>query len=706
MRTHLSARSVTASMLSLLILAGTSYARPDGGEDKPKPIAPFAMIDGKREPVPDIEMGDLETIKRIIDEGRNRNQVMDHLKHLCEEIGPRLTGSSNAEKANRWALDQFKGWGLQNGHLDEWGTIGARFDRGPSTVKILAQTQTSDVDKEGNKTSKVGYDPLRDCQFTTLAWVRGTEGAKRGLLLRMPDNDEELAAIKDKVEGSWILIPARADSRKGTRGIGNSMRDRYDRWAKLRTKIENPAAEEPKQETPAAPVDDGVTGQYAGRLTGPGLPADGAETSLRLRKRNSGALMGFLSVKSLHNGAITDATLDQDTGTLRFTWTSPKGETSFQSTLKDHAIKGYGNLKDDQYTLTLVREEVAPPDPEPVGPSMDEKILALNPAGFVTSARDERVWTTSANRWRELDVNSLPKDIEVSIRESDYDYANSRLFDGVTLALEVNLDHTLIPGPIPVYNTIAEIPGTELPNEIVIVSAHLDSWNGPGSQGTTDNGTGSSVTIEAARILMAAKAQPKRTIRFILWTGEEQGLLGSKSYVDRIKDEWPNISACFVDDGGTNYEGGIPAADSMIPMLAAATAWSNTAFADVPDGKGGTGLFVNIRPVGPKLRGGGGSDHVSFNNVGIPGFFWDEIGRADYQFGWHTQNDRLDLAVPEYLAQSATNAAIVAYNLACAPTLLPRGEQDAPASEGERPAGGALKAPPEPAKVPAGTKGS
>ena len=69
---------------------------------------------------------------------------------------------------------------------------------------------------------------------------------------------------------------------------------------------------------------------------------------------------------------------------------------------------------------------------------------------------------------------------------------------------------------------------------------------------------------------------------------------------------------------------------------------------------------------------GGGSDHASFNRVGIPGFFWDEIGRANYRHGWHTQNDKLDLAIEEYLMQSATNTAIVAYNLANAPELLPR----------------------------------
>ncbi|MEO1584475.1 MAG: M20/M25/M40 family metallo-hydrolase, partial [Planctomycetota bacterium] len=235
--------------------------------------------------------------------------------------------------------------------------------------------------------------------------------------------------------------------------------------------------------------------------------------------------------------------------------------------------------------------------------------------------------------------------------------------------------------------------GTERPEEVVIVSAHLDSWNGPGSQGTLDNGTGSSVTLEAARILAVVGAKPKRTIRFILWTGEEQGLLGARAYVASLpEEERALISACFVDDGGTNYEGGIPAASNMVELLAAATAPTNGRFFsrtdyetlmsdDDPSNDDRAGwLDVNIRDTGSTIRTHSGSDHAAFNEVGIPGFFWDEVGRSNYRFGWHTQNDRVDLAIEEYLVQSSTNAAITAYNLASAPTLLPREAQEQQAS--------------------------
>ncbi|MGH9863014.1 MAG: M20/M25/M40 family metallo-hydrolase, partial [Candidatus Acidiferrales bacterium] len=104
-------------------------------------------------------------------------------------------------------------------------------------------------------------------------------------------------------------------------------------------------------------------------------------------------------------------------------------------------------------------------------------------------------------------------------------------------------------GPVEVFNTVAEIPGSEKPDEIVVVGAHLDSWDL--ANGATDNGTGTSVILEAARVLRKLDLKPKRTLRFILFTGEEQGLHGSKAYVEAHKSELDKISAAIVHDGGT-----------------------------------------------------------------------------------------------------------------------------------------------------------
>ncbi len=476
---------------------------------------------------------EFDAVLRIIDEGQNRNQVMEHLTELCEGIGPRLTGSTRLDHAHQWAASKFIEFGLENIHQYEWGTIPVRFDRGPSTGRMVAPVE-------------------RDLEFTTRAWSAGTDGPVRGRVFREPLAQEEFDAIADQLEGAWILRGATAQRRRGVLG-----------------------------------------------------------------------------------------------------GTDPPGEFL-------------------------------------------DALHAAGIAGLISPRTGELVTTGAQRGWRELTIDTLPDVVSVAIRRSDYDAMNSRIADGETVEVEFDLAHAFVEGPIPVYNTIAEIVGSQWPDEVVIVSGHLDSWDGPGSQGTIDNGTGSSVTIEAARILAAAidgdpDRRPKRTIRFILWSGEEQGLLGSRAYVEALsEEERAKISAVFVDDSGTNHQTGVTAIESMVEMLDWAFEPSNYAFPEYP-------LTVRVAERMPRR---GASDHQPFINVGVPGFFWNKAGRANYSYGWHTQNDRLDLAVPEYLVFNSTTSALAAFMVANAPTMMPR---ELPEEEAEEPAAEPAADPaPTPAPVPAG----
>ncbi|MEQ1934569.1 MAG: M28 family peptidase, partial [Fimbriimonadaceae bacterium] len=164
-------------------------------------------------------------------------------------------------------------------------------------------------------------------------------------------------------------------------------------------------------------------------------------------------------------------------------------------------------------------------------PSEVEKaILAAPIAGKIFGTGDERVHT--GGRFTGLTMETLPKVVEVRIRKSDYLTLTTALKAGRNVELEADIENHFVKGPVPQYNVIAELKGTEKPDEVVIICGHFDSWNGPGSVGANDNGTGSTVTLEAARLLSKVGAKPKRTIRFILWSGEEQGLLGSRAYVE------------------------------------------------------------------------------------------------------------------------------------------------------------------------------
>jgi hypothetical protein len=647
--------------------------------------AAYAVIDGQRAEVPAIAMGDPSVIEAILDEGANRNRVMEHLSHLCLEIGPRLTGSTGLELANEWAASRLSAWGLSGVENRQWGTATLRFDRGPSYGRVL---------RENPESQERPFDEVRTLEFTTLSWSAGTTGPRRGPVVRMPTTLAELEAGRGGYAGAYVLHSPYQAGRQGIRGVGGAMAARHLLRAELHRALAAGEGPTLPQAVPAAV--DGVTGLWEGTAAGPSVPNGSSAFALEIQLAADGTVSGTAGLPSLGFASpIKDGRFEN--GVLSFTWPTPMGERPMRFEITDGV--GRHESKDEQagttHTFDVVYRppaaEAAPePDPAELERYLMAAVLSEGPAGFVSSSRDERVWTTSVKRGEEL-LNMSREDIgvetEMLVRDSDYRYINSDLADGQPVLLEFDLAHGFQDGPIPLYNTIAEIPGTEWPDEVVIVSAHLDSWNGPGSQGTLDNGTGSSVTLEAARILATVGARPKRTIRFVLWTGEEQGLLGSRAYVASLsEEERAKISAVFVDDGGTNYEGGLPAAGVMVEYLAAATAPTNGRFfseidrerllADdnaENDERAGW-LDVNIRNTGEQIQATGGSDHASFNAVGVPGFFWDEIGRSDYQFGWHTQNDKIGLAIEEYLVQSATNAAVTAYNLACAPGLLPRPE--------------------------------
>jgi hypothetical protein len=205
------------------------------------------------------------------------------------------------------------------------------------------------------------------------------------------------------------------------------------------------------------------------------------------------------------------------------------------------------------------------------------------------------------------------------------------------------------------YNTIAEIRGSEKPNEVVILGAHLDSWDM--GQGATDNGTGSIAVLEAARVLKAIGAKPKRTIRFILFGGEEQGLLGSQAYAEAHKGELAKISGVFVMDTGTGRIRGIGTEgnEQVIPIFRNLLA---------PFKEMGV-LYVN-----PRVQIG--TDHISFHRRGVPGFAFMQDAIEYRSSTHHTQTDTLDKVLPEDLIQASIVMAATAYNVAQLPSLLPR----------------------------------
>lgn len=204
-------------------------------------------------------------------------------------------------------------------------------------------------------------------------------------------------------------------------------------------------------------------------------------------------------------------------------------------------------------------------------------------------------------------------------------------------------------GAVPTFNTIATIPGTELPNEYIILSAHFDSWDG--ATGATDNGTGTLVMMEAMRILKKMYPNPKRTIIAGHWGSEEQGLNGSRAFVKDNPEIVKNLQALFNQDNGTgrvvNLSGGgfLHAYDYLGRWLEA-----------VPEE-----IKNEIETNFPGTPGRGGSDYASFVAAGAPAFSLSSLSWSYWNYTWHTNLDTYDKIVWDDVRNNAILTAILAY---------------------------------------------
>jgi carboxypeptidase Q len=204
-------------------------------------------------------------------------------------------------------------------------------------------------------------------------------------------------------------------------------------------------------------------------------------------------------------------------------------------------------------------------------------------------------------------------------------------------------------GIVPTFNTIAEIKGTEKPDEYVMLSAHFDSWDG--ASGATDNGTGTLVMMEAMRILKKVYPNPKRTILVGHWGSEEQGLNGSRAFVEDHPEIVNNIQAFFNQDNGTGRVVTITG-QGFLHAYEYLGRWLSRVPSNIKD---------NIETRFPGSPGGGGSDFASFVAVGVPAFSLSSNSWLYGSYTWHTNRDTYDKIVFDDVRSNAILAAILAY---------------------------------------------
>jgi len=283
-------------------------------------------------------------------------------------------------------------------------------------------------------------------------------------------------------------------------------------------------------------------------------------------------------------------------------------------------------------------------------------------AGRVSSGPADGLLVSGGNH--RIDPEDLPSAVTVTLRGDQFKQVVEDIEAGAEVRLEFDIDNRFVPGPIDLYNVVAEIEGTEFPDEYVIVQAHIDAWDG--AQGTCDNGTGTSTTLEAARILASLGERPRRTIRFILYAGEEQGLLGSEAYVKEHSEDLERTSIVLNHDNGPNPLKGISATEAMIDDFQQ--------------------VFAPVKKLDPErpfevlevdgIRGGA-SDHASFVKEGVPAFHWIQ-SQEGYRHVHHTQHDTFDYADADDQRFNATVVALSAWGFSQLDGLVDRTNMRAP----------------------------
>jgi carboxypeptidase Q len=253
----------------------------------------------------------------------------------------------------------------------------------------------------------------------------------------------------------------------------------------------------------------------------------------------------------------------------------------------------------------------------------------------------------------------------VVMRNEDYGRIARILADGTPVELQFTIVNTIYPDGKTAYNTISEIAGSDKKDEVVMLGGHLDSWHS--ATGATDNAIGCAVMMEAARILKAIGVQPRRTIRVALWSGEEQGLLGSQAYVkahfgsfEEQKPEYAKLVAYMNIDSGTGRARG--AGVFGPPQTAAVIRELLKPFEDI----GVMGASAS------SSRATGGTDSTSFNNAGLPGIGFSQDPIEYNSATWHTNLDTYERIIEQDAKQSAMTIASVLYHLAMRDEMLPR----------------------------------
>jgi hypothetical protein len=608
---------------------------------QPPPAAPTVLPAAKATETAAPAKSSTDPLERIKEEGLKRSQVMATLSYLTDVIGPRLTGSPNMKRANEWTRDKLAAWGLANAHLEAWGPFG----RGWSLKRFSAQVVAPQC------VPLIGYPK---------AWSPGIEGTLEARVVYFDAKTEAgFARYKGKLRGAIVLT--------------SPMREVAARWEPLAArKTDSELLELADAAEPAA--------------RGFGRRSDVAQTPAQTQGPRAGLAASGRPADRGAPGAGAPGGGPPARQPRRGPFMSPEMRAEMELQRKKLMFLA------EEGALVLV-------DPSSQGDGGTFFVSSASVPGAPLPTPGE-----SSRRISPYDKNAPRFPAQIVLAKEHYNRLVRMCEQGENLRMAVELAVQFHEGDLMAYNTVAEIPGTDLKDEVVMLGGHMDSWHS--GTGATDNGAGVAVALEAVRILKALDLKPRRTIRVGLWSGEEQGLLGSRAFVKEHFGRSPpsmfggprpagNASAAAGNGNGATTAAANESSDS-----ATKRAYANfSAYFNLDNGTGKIrGVYMQgneaVRPIFRKwlqpfrdmgastltISNTGGTDHLSFDGIGLPGFQFiqDEIEYATRTH--HSNQDVFDRIQADDMRQASVIMAAFVCNAATMDEKIPRKPVPAPDS--------------------------
>jgi len=629
-----------------------------------------------------------DPIARIRDEGLNRSQVMQTLSYLTDVIGPRLTGSPNLKRANEWTRDKLVSWGLSNAKLEAWGPFG----RGWSLERFSAQIV------EPYAFPLIGAPK---------AWTPGfKEPITAEVVFLDARTESDLEKYKGKLKGAIVLTSPPREVRARFEPL--AVRISETNLLRMANSAGSGSGGGRRGATP--PSSPPVTGRRGGAGSGGaylGILGSDAEGGVRLTEvvengpaAKAGIMTGDL-VTAVSGKAIQN--YDQLVAEIRARKTGEKLKVKFlrdgqpqelEATLAERpaAVPTGGQFGFQGRVLSFIQQEEAA---LAVSPSSngDGGTFFIAQASMPSGSGRGGFGAQRPSPWL---TNATPIPAQITLAVEDYNRLVRMIQQGEKLKMAVELKAKFHEDDFMAYNTVAEISGSDLKDELVMIGAHLDSWHS--GTGATDNGAGVAATMEAVRILQALKLEPRRTVRIALWTGEEQGLLGSKAYVAQQFGYYTNVtsrsesgSSGEQSDGNSASQPAPGSSRSTRQLVRHSNYEKFSAYFNLDNGTGKIrGVYLQgnetVRPLFRRwlqpfndlgaetltLNNTSGTDHLSFDEVGLPGFQFIQ-DPVEYPTRTHHSNqDVFDRIQADDIKQAATIMAAFLYHASTMDEKLPR----------------------------------